>query len=43
MLHQSHLIPEEGRQWLVNSRINLRTFNDVYYASQIRESGLGYT
>lgn len=26
----AHLIPEGDGQWLVNSRIDLRTFNDVY-------------
>ena len=26
----AHLIPEEERRWLVNSHINLRTFNEVY-------------
>jgi len=26
----AHLIPEEDRRWLVNSRIDLRTFNEVY-------------
>jgi hypothetical protein len=26
----AHLIPEGERRWLVNSRIDLRTFNEVY-------------
>jgi len=26
----AHLIPEEDRRWVVNSRIDLRTFNEVY-------------
>jgi len=26
----AHLIPEEHRQWLVNSRIHLRSFSEVY-------------
>ena len=26
----AHLIPEEDRRWLVNSRIDLRTLNEVY-------------
>ena len=26
----AHLIPETERRWLVNSRINLRTFNEIY-------------
>ena len=26
----AHLIPEEDGQWLVNSRIDLRTFNEIY-------------
>ena len=30
ILGLAHLIPEEERWWLVNSRIDLRTFNQVY-------------
>jgi len=30
ILGQAHLIPEGDRRWLVNSRIDLRTFNEVY-------------
>ena len=30
MLGLAHLIPKEDRRWLVNSRIDLRTFNEVY-------------
>jgi len=30
ILGLAHLIPEEDRRWLVNSRIDLRTFNEVY-------------
>ena len=26
----AHLIPETERRWLVNSRIDLRTFNEMY-------------
>ena len=26
----AHMIPEGERRWLVNSRIDLRTFNEVY-------------
>jgi len=26
----AHLIPETERRWLVNSRIHLRTFNEIY-------------
>jgi len=26
----AHLIPEEERRWLVQGRIDLRTFNQVY-------------
>jgi len=26
----AHLIPETERRWLVNSRIDLRTFNKIY-------------
>jgi len=36
------LIQEEDRRWLINSRIDLRTFHQVYYGILIRESGLGY-
>ena len=30
ILGQAHLIPEVDRRWLVNSRIDLRTFNEIY-------------
>ena len=30
ILGLAHLIPEKDRRWLVNSRIDLRTFNEVY-------------
>jgi len=30
ILGLAHLIPEEDRRWLVNSLIDLRTFNEVY-------------
>jgi len=30
ILGLAHLIPEENRPWLVNSRIDLRRFNEVY-------------
>jgi len=30
ILGLAHLIPEEDRRWLINSRIDLRTFNEVY-------------
>jgi len=30
ILGLAHLILEEDRRWLVNSRIDLRTFNEVY-------------
>jgi len=30
ILGLTHLITEEDRRWLVNSRIDLRTFNEVY-------------
>jgi len=30
ILSLAHLIAEEDRQWLVNSRIDLKTFNEVY-------------
>jgi hypothetical protein len=30
ILGLAHLIQEEDRRWLINSRIDLRTFNEVY-------------
>ena len=30
ILGLAHLIPETDRRWLVNSRIDLRTFNEIY-------------
>jgi len=30
ILGLAHLIPEGDRRWIVNSRINWRTFNEVY-------------
>jgi len=30
ILGQVHLIPEGDRRWIVNRRINLRTFNELY-------------
>jgi len=30
ILGLAHLIPEDDRRWLVNSRIDLSTFNEVY-------------
>jgi len=30
ILGLAHLIPEGDRRWIVNSRIDLRTFNEVY-------------
>jgi len=30
ILGLAHLIPVEDRRWLVNSRIDLRTFNEIY-------------
>jgi len=30
ILSLAHLIPEGDRRWLVNSRIDLRTFNEIY-------------
>jgi len=30
ILGLAHVIPEEDRSWLVNSRIDLRTFNELY-------------
>ena len=41
ILGLAHLIPQEDRGWLVNSRIDLSTFNEVYYGIRMRESGFG--
>ena len=30
ILGLAHLIPEAGRRWLVNNRIDLRTFNEIF-------------
>jgi len=30
ILGLAHLIPKGDRRWLVNSRIDLRTFNEIY-------------
>ena len=30
ILSLAHLIPEGNRHWLVSSRIDLRTFNEIY-------------
>ena len=30
ILGLAHLIPEGDRRWIINSRIDLRTFNEVY-------------
>jgi len=30
ILGLTHLIPETERRWLVNSTIDLRTFNEIY-------------
>ena len=30
ILGLAHLVPEDDRRWLGNSRIDLRTFNEVY-------------
>ena len=30
ILSLAHLIPQGDRRWLVNSRIDLRTFNEIY-------------
>ena len=31
VIGQVHLIPSRERQWIVNHRIDLRTFNEIYY------------
>ena len=31
ILGLAHLIPEADRCWLGNNRIDLRTFNEIYY------------
>jgi len=30
ILGLAHLIPEGDRRWIVNSRIDMRSFNEVY-------------
>ena len=30
VIGQAHVIPSGERQWIVNHRIDLRTFNDIY-------------
>jgi len=30
ILGLAHLIPEGDRRWLINSRIDLRTFNEIH-------------
>jgi len=30
VIGQAHLIPSAERQWIVNHRIDLRTFNEIY-------------
>ena len=30
VIGQAHLIPSRERQWIVNHRIDLRTFNEIY-------------
>ena len=30
VIGQGHVIPRGERQWIVNHRIDLRTFNDIY-------------
>jgi len=42
ILGLAHLMRVEDRRWLTNSRIDLRTFNEVYWRIWMRESGLGY-
>jgi len=37
ILGMAHLIPEGDRRWIVNTRIDLRTFNKVYYGIRISE------
>jgi len=35
ILGLAHLIPEGDRRWIVNSCIDLRTFNEGYYGIRI--------
>ena len=42
ILGLAHLIQAEDRRWLINTRIDLRTFNEVYARIGMRESGLRY-
>ena len=32
ILDVAHLIPEADQRWLVNNRMDLRTFNEIYYS-----------
>ena len=34
VIGQAHVIPSEERQWIVNHRIDLRTFNNIYLVIQ---------
>jgi len=42
ILGVAHLVLEEDSWRLVNSRIDLRAFNKVYYGIRMKESALGY-
>ena len=41
ILRQAYLILEKYQRWLVNSQMDVRSFNAVYYGISIRESGFG--
>jgi len=41
ILGLAHLIPEEDQPWLVTSRIDLRTFFEVYSGIRMKQSGFG--
>jgi len=30
VIGQAHVVPSGERQWIVNHRIDLRTFNEIY-------------
>lgn len=31
LIGQAHVIPSGNMQWIMNRRIDLRTFDDIYY------------
>jgi len=33
LIGQAHVIPSSNKQWIMNHRIDLRTFDEIYYIS----------